>query len=434
MTIPIPSARQMHWHNHPFYGFVHFGMNTFTDREWGFGDESPALFNPTHLDCRQWARTAKEVGMQRLILTAKHHDGFCLWPSKWTEHSVKNSPWKNGQGDVVREFVDACAAEGTEAGLYLSPWDRNHAAYGRPAYIEYYHRQMDELFGGAYGALHEIWLDGANGGDGWYGGANERREIDRSTYYDFPSIHAKIRRLQPDAVIFSDAGPDIRWIGNEAGVSASMCWGTIDPSRIVVGDCDVAYLAAGDEQGTHWIPPEVDVSIRRGWFWHPYEVPHSLQRLLSIWFTSVGHGHGLNLNIPPDRRGLFAEEDVSQLRALRAALDANFRRDLAQGAKIEDAPGEHLARVVHLPPQTRINCVHLEERIAIGQHIAAFEVDVLLDGAWQTVVKGGTVGARMIVTFAPTFAEAVRVRVTRARGPVMLARLSLYHAPNVHTC
>ncbi len=431
MTTRVPSARQMHWHHNPYFGFVHFGMNTFTDREWGFGDEDPLLFNPTQLDCRQWARTAREVGMKRLILTAKHHDGFCLWPSRWTEHSVKNSPWKDGKGDVVREFADACAAEGIEAGLYLSPWDRNHAAYGRSAYIEYYHRQMDELFGGSYGKLYEIWLDGANGGDGWYGGANERREIDRRRYYDFPRIIEKIRALQPDAVIFSDAGPDIRWIGNESGTSEPTCWGTIDPSEVVIGEPDVTYLAMGDEQGTHWIPPEVDVSIRPGWFWHPYEAPHSLQRLISIWFTSVGHGHGLNLNIPPDRRGLFAEEDVLQLQALRDAIAANFRVDLAQGARTEDTPAEHLARVVYLPPKTRVNCVHLEEMLTQGQAIASFEVDVQVNGEWTTVVKGGTVGVRMVLPFERTFADAVRVRVTRAVGPVTLSRLSLYHAPNV---
>ncbi len=431
MTTRVPSARQMHWHEHPFYGFVHFGMNTFTDQEWGSGGEDPALFNPAQLDCRQWARVAKEVGMQRLILTAKHHDGFCLWPSRWTEHSVKHSPWKGGRGDVVAEFVEACATEGIEAGLYLSPWDRNHGAYGQPEYVEYYHRQMDELFGGAYGKLYEIWLDGANGGDGWYGGANERREIDRRTYYDFPRIIDKIRTLQPDAVIFSDAGPDIRWIGNESGTSEPACWGTIDPSKIVIGDADCSYLAAGEEGGTHWIPPEVDVSIRPGWFWHPSEAPHSLRRLISIWFTSVGHGHGLNLNIPPDRSGLFAEEDVLQLRALRHAVEANFRTDLAEGAEIEDVPDGPLTRVVHLPPKTRANCVHLEEQVEKGQHIAAFEVDVRQDGAWHRIVKGGTVGARMFVPFEAVLAEALRVRVTRAIGPVTLSRLSLYHAPNV---
>jgi alpha-L-fucosidase len=431
MNTATPSPRQIHWHAHPFYGFVHFGINTFTDREWGFGDEDPARFNPTDLDCRQWARTAKEVGMQRLILTAKHHDGFCLWPSRWTEHSVKNSPWKDGKGDVVREFVEACEAEGIEAGLYLSPWDRNHAAYGTPAYIDYYHRQMDELFGGEYGKLYEIWLDGANGGDGWYGGANETRQIDRRTYYDFPRIFDKIRTLQPDAVVFSDAGPDLRWVGNESGTSEATCWSTMDPSKIVIGDSDVTYLATGEAGASQWIPPEVDVSIRPGWFWHPHEAPHSLERLISIWFTSVGHGHGLNLNIPPNRQGRFAEEDVLQLRALRDAIAANFLTDLAQGAQTEDTEQDPLTRLVTLPPKTQVNCIYLEEQIARGQTIAAFEVDVLLDGAWQTVVRGGTIGARMVTSFKRTFADAVRVRVTRTIGPVTLSRLSLYNAPNV---
>ena len=423
-----PSERQLRWQRMGMNAFFHFGINTFTGREWGTGREDPAAFDPPSVDADQWCRAVKRAGIRGCILTAKHHDGFCLWDTNQTRHSAMYSPFGK---DVVRLLADACRRHDLKLGLYLSPWDRNHAAYGRSAYIEYYHRQMDELFGGSYGKLYEIWLDGANGGDGWYGGANERREIDRRRYYDFPRIIEKIRALQPDAVIFSDAGPDIRWIGNESGTSEPTCWGTIDPSEVVIGEPDVTYLAMGDEQGTHWIPPEVDVSIRPGWFWHPYEAPHSLQRLISIWFTSVGHGHGLNLNIPPDRRGLFAEEDVLQLQALRDAIAANFRVDLAQGARTEDMPAEHLARVVYLPPKTRVNCVHLEEMLTQAQAIASFEVDVQVNGEWTTVVKGGTVGVRMVLPFERTFADAVRVRVTRAVGPVTLSRLSLYHAPNV---
>jgi alpha-L-fucosidase len=222
--LPVPSPRQLRWHDLEFYGFLHFTVNTFTDKEWGYGDESPSVFNPSALDARQWVQVAKDAGMRGLILTAKHHDGFCLWPSRYTEHSVKNSPWKDGHGDVVREFVDACAEFGLHAGLYLSPWDRNHAEYGRPAYVEYYRNQLEELLT-QYGELFEIWFDGANGGDGYYGGAREARKIDAQTYYGFPELWALVRQHQPNAILFSDAGPDIRWIGNESGY-APATWTT----------------------------------------------------------------------------------------------------------------------------------------------------------------------------------------------------------------
>jgi alpha-L-fucosidase len=422
---PIPSARQLAWHARPFYGFVHFGVNTFTDLEWGRGSEPPSIFAPTALDCRQWARTAREAGMGGLVLTAKHHDGFCLWPSRWTEHSVKHSPWRNGRGDVVREFVEACAAEGIKAGLYCSPWDRNHAEYGRPAYLEYYLRQLEELMTG-YGELFEVWFDGANGGDGWYGGANETRQIDRKAYYDFPRLWAKVREWQPNAVIFSDGGPDIRWIGNEKGTAPDPCWATLCKDRVTVGAADTAYLANGDEQGTDWVPAEVDVSIRKGWFHHANEAPHSLDRLLSIWFRSVGLGNGLHLNVPPDRRGLFADADVVRLRELRACLDTNFAKDLAAGCSVSTTPDG--ARTVEFPRPVRVNCLWLEEAIEFGQRVAAFAVDVRADGAWRTVAEAGTIGARRVLPFPATRADAVRVRVTRALSEPIVKRVALFHA------
>ena len=267
---PVPSARQLRWHELEFYGFLHFTVNTFTDKEWGYGDESPAVFNPTDFDADQIVGAAKAAGMKGLILTAKHHDGFCLWPSKLTEHSVKNSPWRDGKGDVVREIADACRRHGLTFGVYLSPWDRNHADYGRPDYLDYYRNQLRELMTG-YGPLFEVWFDGANGGDGYYGGAREKRTIDRRTYYDWENTRQIVRDLQPDAVMFSDAGPDVRWVGNENGIAGDPCWATLNRDDFAPGEADEARLNPGDRPGTHWLPAECDVSIRPGWFYHASE-------------------------------------------------------------------------------------------------------------------------------------------------------------------
>lgn len=230
----LPSERQLEWHKMKFYAFIHFSPNTFTDKEWGYGDESPSIFNPTELDCMQWARVASEAGMEGIVITAKHHDGFCLWPSAYTEHSVKNSPWKGGHGDVIRDLREACDAYGLKLGIYLSPWDRNHEAYGTPEYIDYYRNQLRELLTD-YGDIFEVWFDGANGGDGYYGGTNETRRIDNRTYYDWDNTREIVRELQPMAVMFSDAGPDIRWIGNEQGYAYDPCWATMDSVGLYPG-------------------------------------------------------------------------------------------------------------------------------------------------------------------------------------------------------
>ncbi|MFH1265766.1 MAG: alpha-L-fucosidase, partial [Planctomycetota bacterium] len=267
-----PAERQLKWHALEFYGFVHFTINTFTDKEWGYGDESPALFNPTDFDADQIAGTAREAGMKGLILTCKHHDGFCLWPSKFTKHSVARSPWRDGKGDVVREISDACRKHGLQFGVYLSPWDRNHADYGRPAYVEYYRNQLRELLTN-YGPIFEVWFDGANGGDGYYGGAREKRNIDRATYYGWDVTRQIVRDLQPDAMMFSDVGPDIRWVGNESGYAGDPCWATYTPHGLNgQAPCpgQTAYQEGenGHRNGQYWLPAEVDVSIRPGWFYH----------------------------------------------------------------------------------------------------------------------------------------------------------------------
>jgi alpha-L-fucosidase len=314
-VFPVPSERQLAWHELEQYAFICYTVNNFTDKEWGYGDESPSVFNPSELDAEQWASTVKAAGLKGIILTCKHHDGFCLWPSQYTEHSVKNSPYRDGKGDVVKEVSDACRKYGLKFGVYLSPWDRNHARYGEPEYITCFRNQLTELLSN-YGEVVEVWFDGANGGDGYYGGAREVRKIDNRTYYDWPNTHALVRKLAPKAVMFSDAGPDIRWCGNERGYAGATNWCMIDIDTIYPGKPGINdILNSGSETGTSWIPAEVDVSIRPGWFYHASEdgKVRTPENLLKLYLESVGRGANLLLNLPPDTRGLIHENDVKAL-------------------------------------------------------------------------------------------------------------------------
>jgi alpha-L-fucosidase len=454
-VLPVPSERQLKWHAREFYGFLHFTTNTFTDREWGFGDESPSVFAPTALDARQWARVAREAGMKGLILTAKHHDGFCLWPSRFTEHSVKRSPWREGRGDVVRELSEACKEFGLELGVYLSPWDRNHADYGRPAYLDYYRSQLRELLTG-YGPTFEVWFDGANGGDGYYGGARETRRIDNTTYYDWPVTWDLVRQVQPMAVMFSDAGPDVRWVGNEKGVAFESTWYGLDRRLTHPGDPTYAKTRAmGRIDASDWVPPEVDVSIRPGWFYHPAEDDKvkTVEQLLEIYYASVGRGANLLLNLPPDRRGLIPDADVSRLREFRRVLDATFRTDLARGATAtasaeRGTSGRFTARMVndgdastywatndgvttggielafaHATPMDR---VVLQEAIALGQRVQAWHVEAEVDGAWTRVGEGTSIGYKRIVRFVRVTATKLRVSITQARACPTIATVAVY--------
>ena len=300
--LPVPSENQLAWHEMETNAFIHFTINTFTGREWGYGDESPTLFNPTALNVDQWISTLKETGFKGVILTCKHHDGFCLWPSKYTEHSIKNSPYKNGKGDIVKEVSDACQKYNLKFGVYLSPWDRNHKDYGKPAYITYYRNQLKELFTD-YGPVFEMWFDGANGGDGYYGGARETRKIDSRTYYDWPTTLNLIRSIQPQVLFFSDSGPDIRWVGNEQGYAGETNWNTLTPDTLYPGKPGIGnLLKTGSIDGTKWIPAEVDVSIRPGWFYHSEEdvLVKTPEQLFNIYLTSVGRGAVLLLNVPDE--------------------------------------------------------------------------------------------------------------------------------------
>ncbi|HXV16490.1 MAG TPA: alpha-L-fucosidase, partial [Gemmatimonadaceae bacterium] len=387
----LPTAAQLQWHRDELAMFLHFGVNTFTDREWGDGSESPSIFNPTALDARQWARAAKRAGFRTMILTAKHHDGFCLWPTHTTTHSVASSPFRGGHGDVVREFVDACRAEGLRAGLYLSPWDRNHPTYGdSPRYNEVYLAQLTELLSG-YGTIAEVWFDGANGE-----GPNGRKQV-----YDWPLFFGHVKRLQPNAVIFSDAGPDVRWCGNEKGTAGDPNWATVDPSRVPYPGADgpgiIDALQYGDRNGRIWRPAEVDVSIRPGWFFHPAENEsvRSVDNLVDLYFTSVGRNAKLLLNVPPTREGLLHSTDVERLAGMHDALVTMLTNDFASRASSEwHITGPRSAELmVDLGQPRTVSVVRLAEDISRGQIVAAYRVDSALDRtSWRELSRGTTIG------------------------------------------
>jgi alpha-L-fucosidase len=452
----VPTPQQIAYQKLEFIGFVHFTVNTFTDREWGYGDESPETFNPTALDADQWASVAADVGMKELILTTKHHDGFCLWPSAYTEHSVKNSPWQDGAGDVVGDFVAASRQHAIKVGLYLSPWDRNHADYGSSAYLDYYRDQLRELLT-QYGDITELWFDGANGGTGYYGGANEERRIDRETYYRWPETWALVKSLQPATLIFSDAGPDIRWIGNERGYAGETNWSTIDTEGVVVGGADQAYLNTGDPAGRKWVVPLCDTSIRPGWFYHAAEDDRvkTPQELLEVYYRSVGRNCVLLLNVPPDRRGLFHENDVAALREFRRILDETFAVNFAADrpvvadnyrhgnayfspSKVVDADldsywatddGTRRATLeIDLGETTLFDRMMLQEPIRFGQRISAFAVDARVGGEWIRVAAGTTIGYKRLLRIDAVEADRVRVVIEEANNVPALSNVGLFKA------
>ncbi len=451
----VPAPNQLAWHEMELNAFVHFTTNTFTGKEWGYGDESPAIFNPTNYDADQWVRTFKETGFKGVILTCKHHDGFCLWPSEYTEHSVKSSPWKNGEGDVVRDVADACKKYGLKFGVYLSPWDRNHAAYGTPAYVDYYRNQLKELFT-HYGPVFEMWFDGANGGDGYYGGQREKRSIQGSTYYDWPTTLQYVRDMEPNILFFSDAGPGVRWVGNERGVAGETNWNTITPDTLFAGKAGIEKLLnEGAENGTHWIPAEVDVSIRKGWFYHAEEdsLVKTPERLFDIYLTSVGRGSTLLLNIPPDRRGLVHENDVAALKGFRELLDTEFKTNLAlnkpvytdqvrgdaeqfEGKNITDGMKDTYWAVddsvttasfeIDLQGTQTINYLVLQEYITLGQRIKSFTVELKQDDEWKPVASATTIGYKRILKIDPTEAQAIRINIKESKACPVISNVEVY--------
>lgn len=424
----LPSARQLRWQPLELSSFLHFTVNTFTDREWGLGDEDPAIFNPTAFDADAIIEGLRAGGFQAVILTSKHHDGFCLWPTKTTEHCVRNSPWRGGKGDVVREISEAARRHGLKFGVYVSPWDRNNPHYGKPEYIQIYRAQLTELLTG-YGPIFEVWHDGANGGDGYYGGAREKRVIDKQTYYQWPATWALVRSLQPDAVIFSDAGPDVRWVGNEKGIAGDPCWATFDPAGTrggpgVPGDTKSDEAATGHRHGSHWMPAECDVSIRPGWFWHEREnsLVKSPDELLDLYFKSVGRGAHLLLNVPPDRRGLLHENDLASLSAFGQRLRGIFRETVTAHATSSASE-----ITLEFKQPTPVQLIRLRERISLGQRVDAFALDSWQGAAWQTFFEGTSVGPCRLVPLAASMVTGkIRLRITAAAAPAVMEEFSVF--------
>lgn len=457
---PVPSERQLAWHDMEYYGFVHFNMNTFTNMEWGNGGEKPSQFNPGELDTRQWVKTMKDAGMKGVILTAKHHDGFCLWPSKYTEHSVKNSPWKDGKGDVVKDLSEACKEFGLKMGVYLSPWDRNHAQYGKPEYVTYFHNQLRELLTN-YGDIFEVWFDGANGGSGYYGGANETRKIDNKTYYQWDKAIAIVRELQPNAVIFGDGGPGVRWVGNEEGWANETNWSLLRRDEVHPGYQKYKELRSGHEDGTHWVPAECDVSIRPGWYYHPSEDSQvkSLEHLVDIYYQSVGRNASLLLNLPVDFRGLVHEKDVEQLMALRIQIEKDFSKNIAEGlavtatnnrgnssafdvSNVNDGKADtywathddikEASITFEFESPTEVNRILLEEYIPLGQRVKSFTVEAEVDGSWSLIDSQTTIGDKRILRFDTVKASKLRVNIA-AKAAITISNIELYRAPNLLT-
>lgn len=457
----VPSERQLRWHELELYAFVHFTTNTFTDKEWGYGDEDPNIFNPTDFDAEQIVTSLKAGGMKGVILTAKHHDGFCLWPTKTTTHSVARSAWKNGRGDVVRAFADACKKHGMKFGVYLSPWDRNQASYGRPAYIELYRAQLRELLT-QYGEIYEVWHDGANGGDGFYGGARESRRIDKTSYYDWPTTWALVRSLQPNAVIFSDAGPDVRWVGNEKGIAGDPCWATINATGIYPGAEGIEKrLNSGERDGAIWRPAECDVSIRPGWFWHESQNDKvkTPRQLLDLYFVSVGRGASFLLNVPPDRRGRLHENDVQSLQGFGALLRQMYAVNLARGARAKASnvrgndrrfsaaqaidqdrfsywatdDGVTTAELeLDLNAEKTFDVVRLRENIRLGQRVDDFAVDVWQGNQWVTFAKGTGIGAQRLLRGERVTTRKVRLRIISAAASLCISEISLFATPEAN--
>lgn len=454
-----PSEKQLAWQKYELTAFFHYGVNTFTGREWGTGKEDPAIFNPTDLDVDQWVKTMKDTGFKLAILTAKHHDGFCLWPSEQTEHSIKNSPYQDGNGDIVKEFTDACKKYGIKAGIYLSPWDMNHPTYGdSPAYNEVFRQQLTELLSN-YGPIDEVWFDGANG-EGPNGKTQE---------YDFPSYYQLINELQPNAVI-AIMGPDVRWVGTETGYGRLTEWSvvptdgtTIDkvaaesqnqvsfaPKKDLRGEDLGSRSVIKDASGLVWYPAETDVSIRQGWFFHEDQEPKSLEKLLDIYVSSVGRNGVLLLNVPPDKRGRIHEKDSLVLAEFGKIIKDVFSNNLIKDAEVTgdgkdlnslldddfdsywttNSESDTTATIEFEADQpVEFNTVQLQEYIALGQRVESFVVEYWNENAWETAGEGTTIGYKRILNFDPVTSSKIRLRITSSRLNPRLSSFGLFNMP-----
>lgn len=426
--LPVPSPRQLAWQQLENTAFIHFTVNTFTGKEWGDGTETPSIFNPANFDARKMIKTLKETGFKMAIITAKHHDGFCLWPSAYTEHSVKNSPWKQGKGDVVKEIEMACREYGIEFGFYLSPWDQNHPSYGTAEYNNYYKNQLRELLTN-YGEIAEVWFDGAKG------------ENAKDMEYDFDGYWQIVRDLQPNAVMFSDVGPDVRWVGNEKGYAGETCWSTINVSaENAPGKMSPAYLNTGDPEGTLWIPAETDVSIRPGWFYHEEEDDKvkSGKELVDLYYKSVGRNSLLLLNIPPDKTGLFSSIDVKNLYDYHSILKETFKKNLAKG-KVDDLLTDKtlntfvelqndIPYVMDFSKSVSFDRVSLQENIGAGQRNEQALLEYWDGSNWKELSRFTTIGHKRLLRVPLVSTTKVRLTILKSKQAVQLAEVGFYKA------
>jgi alpha-L-fucosidase len=455
----LPTERQLKWHETEVYGLVHFTPTTFENKEWGYGDANPAIFNPKDFDADKIVAAFKSGGLKGLVLVTKHHDGFALWPTKTTSYNISQSPFRNGKGDMVREFEQACRKAGLKFGVYCSPWDRNNPLYGSFDYVKVYREQLRELYT-QYGDLFMSWHDGANGGDGYYGGARTTKKIDRNTYYGWDTTWAITRKLQPMANLFSDIGWDVRWVGNESGFAGETSWATFTPvpakgeSKTFPGNLDHTQNPFGTRAGNNWVPAECDVPLRPGWFWHPEQKGKTKtpEKLFDLYLKSVGRGAALDLGIAPDTRGLLDEEDVRSLEGFGKLVAGSFQTNLLSNAQIKssdtrgkDFPVKHLTDnnwntywaskyesstpVIEASWNTAqtFDLIRLREYIPLGQRIESFEVDAMIDGSWKKITASTSVGAcRIIALDTPVTTTALRLRVTASPVAVTLSEIGVF--------
>ncbi len=449
----LPSEAQLNWHEMEMYCLIHFTPTTFENKEWGYGDASPSIFNPSHFDANQIAAAAKAAGMNGLVSVAKHHDGFCLFPTKATDYNISMSPWRNGKGDMVKEFMEATHKQGMQFGVYCSAWDRNDASYGTPLYVQHYREELKELYSN-YGPLFISWHDGANGGDGYYGGAKEKRTIDRSTYYDWPSIWQITRKMQPGAVIFSDIGPDVRWVGNERGMAGETCWATFTPvgpegKEPAPGFVDDRFLTTGQRDGKYWIPAECDVPLRPGWFYHPDQDDKvkTPDQLFDLYLKSVGRGACLNLGLAPDKDGVLQNIDVLSLKAFGEKLRKSFAGNLAKNAVFSasnirnkddknfgtanltdddrysywatDDKETHPELTIELKENKRFNIIRLRENIKLGQRLDSVVIEQWQNNQWQRLASATSIGSTRLIRL-PEFISTQKLRL-RFFAPVCIA-------------
>lgn len=461
----LPTKAQLNWHEMEMYCIIHFGVDTYTDKEWGFGDENPVILNPKKFDAAQIVGAAKAGGFKGVVIVAKHHDGLCLWPTRTTEHNITKTSWKNGKGDMLKEYQLACQKLGMQMGLYCSPWDRNSAFYGKPEYVEIYRNQLKELYSN-YGKLFISWHDGANGGDGFYGSAREVRKIDRTTYYGWPTTWAITRNMQPSAVIFGDVGPDVRWIGNEEGHAGETSWATYSPETPDAGKIPAnGYVkhwlgVEGTRNGKYWMPAECDVSLRPGWFYHESQNTQvkSPYALLDLYYKSVGRGANLDLGLSPNKDGLLDQEDVNSLKKFGLILKETFAMNLAKNATLqaENIRGKNSitfgpkflldndrysywatdddiktpSLILDLGSEKTFNVIRLRENIKLGQRIEAFTIEVWKNGNWQQIASATSIGANRLIRLPQNItAQKVRLRITKSPVAIALSDFGLYKEP-----